>query len=110
MCRHVVWFLSMDRKLVKELRGVGKVYGKGSLLAEVPYAIDVYQEFPSGIPGYKEIVGRLAVSPSIVFPVGDELTLELADGTRFEFYFRNSGGDIAYKSGMRDASGKPCSI
>ena len=82
--------------------GRGSVYKEdGTLLREAKYEIVVFQEFlivgKDRSPGLKNIQGW--IEPPDWAPIGEALRLHLEDGRRLDFFYHDSHGAIAERSG-----------
>jgi hypothetical protein len=96
-----------NKRIVDTLKGKGKIFRGGALLMDAPYSIEIWQDFPSGIPGLKEAVGVIGVDmPKIIPLIGEELVLEFQDGKRMGFFFSASDGRIANTTDIQDAQGQ----
>ena len=93
------------RKLISELRGTGKVLRKNAVISDAPYEIDVYQEYVDDIEALKDIDGSVSLPEHLLMPAlmdGEVLTLEMQDGLRLRFFFKDNSGRIANSSGIYD--------
>lgn len=95
----------MEKHLIENLRGVGRVLKDHALVGEAPYKIAVFQEYSHGVPTLKDIEGNVSLElPTILDAVTSraKLTLEMEDGRRLAFFFRNTDGQIANMTGIYD--------
>ena len=87
---------------LERVSGRGSVYKEdGALLIEADYKIVVSQEFlvhgKDRSPGLKDIRGW--IEPPDWAPIGEALRLHLEDGRRLDFFYHDSDGAIAERSG-----------
>ena len=85
----------MDRELIADLSGVGKIYDGERFVTAAPYAIKVYHKYKQGVPVLKQIEG------SITMPFLENLRLlqkplrlQLTDAQMISFWFINVSGAI----------------
>lgn len=88
--------MSTPRKVIESPSGVGKVYKDSKELARVNYCLEVSQEFienmsqdgQSTISSLKIITGQFKIVEGMYIPIdGAVLTLHLADGRKWDFFF-----------------------
>lgn len=91
----------MGKKLIDSVHGIGKIYRGDSILMEAPYSVKIYRQYQGDVPGLREILGSIEADPLQIIPlIGQELTLEFADGARIGFFFRSGNGEIANTTGI----------
>lgn len=96
----------MERRHIETLSGRGKVFRGAEFLFEAPYSIEIWQEFPGGIRGLKEAIGSIRTDALKIFPLmRQELTLELEDGKKMGFAFKDTDGRIENTTGIQDPQG-----
>ncbi|MCU0239481.1 MAG: hypothetical protein MUC29_08570 [Pyrinomonadaceae bacterium] len=91
-------------KLVDELTGVGEVFENDSLLGNVNYHINIFQEMiktqtfgnnENEEEGLKEVVGKFS-SDNLWHLLGKNLTLVLEDGRKIRFFMKNNHGEVQF--------------
>jgi len=91
----------MRQQLLETMKGKGTVRSNGGEQVPVQYEVNVYQDQipiktlagpPSTIPGLKEYRG--VVRP-VCFFAESGLLLEMQDGRKLKFFFKNTQGSIA---------------
>ena len=99
----------MHRQRVADLAGVGAIYNGEVLIRDgVHYSIEVWQEFPSGIPGLKELRGRIKLDHLALIPlIGTPLTLKFDTGHKMQFFFKNTSGEFGNMTGITTDEGQP---
>jgi hypothetical protein len=95
--------IALDRELVADLGGVGKIFDGERFLRDAPYAIKVYQEYKQGVPVLKQIDGSITI-PFLenLRLLQKPLRLKLTDGQMISFYFINVSGAIESSTEMLD--------
>lgn len=101
-----------EKKVKQDLSGTGKVLEESQVLTTVQYQLREIQEYiitstkkgTDKTPGLKEWVGVIdAPSHELHDLFGKEnLTLELEDGKKINFFLKNTDGELAISGGLRD--------
>ena len=97
--------MNRQNRKINTLEGNGKVYKDGTLISNVSYTIQVWQEFIDNIPSYKEIRGQITILDGEKnLAVGSIMTLKLEDDQEWQFYAK-SGGPVTRVYDVRNVSG-----
>ena len=89
------------QRLIEQPVGDGDLFEEGGRIGQVHYHLDVYQHFSDDggpVPANLEVEGRISAPDDFDIPVlyrlGLEFTLRLADGRALDFRFVHEDGSI----------------
>ena len=86
-----LYMVSKRRQIVERPSGIGKIFKGETEIASASYLLDVGEAV--GIPGVREVRGRIKVLGGETDLRGVKFILELTDGRRWEFL--TTKGDAA---------------
>lgn len=89
------------QRLIEQPVGDGDLFEEGGCIGRVHYHLDVYQHFADDgepVPANLEVEGRITAREDLdiagLHRLGQELTLNLADGRALDFRFVHEDGTI----------------
>jgi len=90
-----------ERRIVGRFDGSGSMVFKDGKRIPVKYRFEVLQHFVHGVPGLKDLVGRVSNDNEFLGRyLGQEFVLETDDGKQVSLIIKDVSGSVAHTPGV----------